>query len=67
MTRIVRLMTRPCPNGKLPSQLKQLFPVATSFSPKEPAPQHFKAYITHAGGAPPGQHELTTRGSIHAP
>ncbi len=39
------------PDGKLLSQLKQLFPVATSFSPKEPAPPHFKAYITDAAGA----------------
>ncbi|MEQ1870516.1 MAG: FMN-binding protein [Vicinamibacterales bacterium] len=39
------------PDGKLLSQLKQLFPNASAFSPKEPAPPHFKAYTTDASGA----------------
>jgi NosR/NirI family nitrous oxide reductase transcriptional regulator len=31
--------------SKLPSQLKRVFPAATSFSPKEGNPPHFKAYV----------------------
>jgi NosR/NirI family transcriptional regulator, nitrous oxide reductase regulator len=31
------------PDSKLLDQLKQLFPGAASFSPKEPSPPHFKA------------------------
>lgn len=33
----------------LHAQLEQLFPDATSFSPKEGAPPHFKAYVNHVG------------------
>jgi NosR/NirI family nitrous oxide reductase transcriptional regulator len=32
-------------DAKLQGQLKQLFPAATSFSPREGDPPHFKAYI----------------------
>ena len=32
------------PDARLQNQLKQLFPSATSFSPKGGDPQHFKAY-----------------------
>ena len=32
------------PDARLQNQLKQLFPAATSFSPKGGDPQHFKAY-----------------------
>ncbi len=39
------------PDGKLLVQLQVLFPAATAFSPKEPAPPHFKAYTTGAAGA----------------
>ncbi len=38
------------PDGKLLAQLKQLFPTASAFSPKEPAPPHFKAFTTDASG-----------------
>jgi NosR/NirI family nitrous oxide reductase transcriptional regulator len=38
------------PQGKLLGQLQQLFPSATSFSPKEPAPPHFSAYTSDASG-----------------
>jgi NosR/NirI family transcriptional regulator, nitrous oxide reductase regulator len=37
-------------NAKLPEQLKRLFPNATSFSPKEAAPPHFKALRKGPGG-----------------
>jgi transcriptional regulator of nitric oxide reductase len=37
------------PDGRLRVQLEVLFPSATSFSPKEPSPPHFKAYT--GGGA----------------
>ena len=33
----------------LRAQLEQLFPDAASFSPKEGAPPHFKAYVNNAG------------------
>src|SRR5262245_49097586 len=39
------------PEGKLLTQLKQLFPAASSFSPKEPAPPHFNVYTSDASGA----------------
>ncbi|MSO45740.1 MAG: FMN-binding protein [Acidobacteria bacterium] len=32
------------PDAKLQAQLKQIFPAATSFSPKGGSPPHFKAY-----------------------
>jgi hypothetical protein len=33
-------------DARIQSQLKQLFPSATAFSPKESQPPHFKAYLT---------------------
>ena len=40
------------PDARLQAQLKRLFPAAGSFSPKQGAPPHFKAY-SGAGGAQP--------------
>jgi NosR/NirI family nitrous oxide reductase transcriptional regulator len=40
-------------DAKLEAQLKQLFPSATSFSPREGEPPHFKAYIKDPGAAQP--------------
>ena len=37
-------------NAKLQAQLKQLFPTATEFSPKQSNPPHFKAYSTNGSG-----------------
>ena len=37
--------------GKLLAQLKQLFPAASTFSPKEGSPPHFKAYKSNPSGA----------------
>ena len=34
------------PDSKLAAQLKRLFPAASTFSPKESAPPHFKAFAT---------------------
>ena len=34
-------------DGKLQAQLKQLFPSATAFSPKEGQPPHFTAYVNN--------------------
>jgi transcriptional regulator of nitric oxide reductase len=45
------LQSQPAPDGRLRVQLEVLFPTATEFSPKEPAPPHFKAYTTGASGA----------------
>jgi NosR/NirI family transcriptional regulator, nitrous oxide reductase regulator len=40
-------------DAKLYSQLKRLFPAASTFSPKSGAPPHFKAYVNDAqSGAP---------------
>jgi transcriptional regulator of nitric oxide reductase len=40
-------------DAKLQAQLKQLFPAATSFSPKEGELPHFKAFIKDAGASQP--------------
>ena len=40
-------------DAKLQAQLKQLFPAATSFSPKEGELPHFKAFIKAAGASQP--------------
>ena len=40
-------------DAKLQGQLKQLFPTATSFSPKEGEPPHFKAFIKDPGSGQP--------------
>ena len=37
-------------NPKLQAQLRQIFPEATAFSPKEGDPPHFKAYVNDARG-----------------
>jgi transcriptional regulator of nitric oxide reductase len=37
--------------AKLVAQLKQLFPAASTFSPKEGSPPHFKAYKSDTSGA----------------
>jgi NosR/NirI family nitrous oxide reductase transcriptional regulator len=34
--------------SRLQAPLKKLFPAATAFSPKEPAPPHFKAFVAGA-------------------
>lgn len=39
------------PDGKLAAQLQRLFPSASTFSPKQGAPPHFKAYGSAAGPA----------------
>ena len=36
------------PEGRLLTQLKQIFPSATAFSPKEGQPPHFTAYVNDA-------------------
>ena len=36
------------PDGRLQAQLKQLFPAAIAFSPKEGQPPHFTAYVNDA-------------------
>ena len=33
-------------DARIQSRLKQLFPSATAFSPKESQPPHFRAYLT---------------------
>ena len=38
--------------SKLQAQLKRLFPAATTFSPKEGDPPHFKAYVNDVKGQP---------------
>jgi transcriptional regulator of nitric oxide reductase len=45
---------QPALDGRLTAQLKQLFPAATSFTPKGGDPPHYKAYLGEAGapGAP---------------
>jgi transcriptional regulator of nitric oxide reductase len=40
-------------DAKLQAQLKQLFPAATSFSPKEGELPHFKAFIKDPGASQP--------------
>ena len=40
-------------DAKLQAQLKQLFPAATSFSPKEGELPHFKAFIKPSGASQP--------------
>ena len=37
-------------NSKLQAQLRQIFPEATAFSPKEGDPPHFNAYVNDARG-----------------
>ena len=46
---VVILEGQPSQNQTRRAQLEQLFPDATSFSPKEGAPPHFKAYVHDAG------------------
>ena len=48
------------PDARLQGQLKRLFPAAGSFSPKEGAPPHFKAYAGAAAGQPIGYAFWTT-------
>jgi len=43
---------RQLPDAELPARLQSLFPSATSFSPKEGNPPHFKAFIDGEGSAP---------------
>ena len=42
----VAVMGQSSSDARIQSQLKQLFPSATAFSPKESQPPHFKAYLT---------------------
>ncbi len=42
----VAVMGQSSSDMRIRSQLKQLFPSATAFSPKESQPPHFKAYLT---------------------
>ena len=46
---VVILEGQPSQNPTRRAQLEQLFPDAASFSPKEGAPPHFKAYVHDAG------------------
>ena len=46
---VVILEGQPSQNPTRRPQLEQLFPDAASFSPKEGAPPHFKAYVHDAG------------------
>jgi transcriptional regulator of nitric oxide reductase len=39
-------------DGRTQVQLERLFPTATSFPPKFPAPPHYKAYAASAAGEP---------------
>lgn len=39
-------------DGRTEVMLERLFPTATSFSPKFPAPPHYKAYAARASGEP---------------
>ncbi|MGH8613139.1 MAG: FMN-binding protein, partial [Gammaproteobacteria bacterium] len=44
---------QPARDAKLQTQLRQLFPSATTFSPKEGSPPHFSAYMSDSRtGAP---------------
>ena len=45
LTSVVVIGAQPSLDPKLQAQLKQLFPSATTFSPKEGSPPHFKAYV----------------------
>jgi NosR/NirI family nitrous oxide reductase transcriptional regulator len=47
-------LAQPAADARLQAQLKQLFPAATSFSPKEGELPHFKAFITAPGASQPG-------------
>ena len=47
---VVILEGQPSQNPTLRAQLEQLFPDAASFSPKEGAPPHFKAYLNDGAG-----------------
>ena len=40
---------QPSTDDQLQAQLRQLFPSATTFSPKEGSPPHFKAYAEESG------------------
>jgi NosR/NirI family nitrous oxide reductase transcriptional regulator len=42
------IVSAQAPAGRLPGQLKQLFPEATTFSPKEGDPPHIKAFAMDA-------------------
>ena len=42
---VIVLEGQPSPDAKLNAQLKQLFPSADAFSPKEGTPAHFKAFV----------------------
>ena len=44
------VLAQPATDAKLQGQLKQLFPSATSFSPREGEPPHFKAFIKDPSG-----------------
>lgn len=46
-------LAQPASDAKLQAQLKQLFPSATSFSPREGEPPHFKAFIKDPGSGQP--------------
>ena len=52
---VVILEGQPSLDPTLRAQLEQLFPDATSFSPKEGSPPHFKAYVN---GSASGQRTL---------
>jgi transcriptional regulator of nitric oxide reductase len=46
-------LAQPATDAKVQAQLKQLFPSATSFSPREGEPPHFKAFIKDPGSGQP--------------
>jgi len=43
---VVAVIGQSSSDARIQSQLKQLFPSATAFSPKESQPPHFRAYLT---------------------
>jgi NosR/NirI family nitrous oxide reductase transcriptional regulator len=47
------VMAQTAADARLQAQLKQLFPAATSFSPREGEPPHFKAYVKDSGSGTP--------------
>ena len=46
-------LAQPAADARLQAQLRQLFPSATSFSPREGQPPHFKAYVKDPASGQP--------------
>jgi NosR/NirI family nitrous oxide reductase transcriptional regulator len=49
---VVAVIAQPSSDARIQIQLKQLFPSATAFSPKEGQPPHFSAYLTDSIAQP---------------